>query len=287
MFQTLQLSMTKFKPTIISILLCISFITAYSQLNKTVDSLEKQYQSCLDKGEYMLGCSKLFYQQMDSLLNVYYKKLRSSCDSAQKENLKDEQFAWLEKRDKTFNETQKQTKAGAKKNGSSGGQDEQMFVADKNAQFVKERVIELNAANPKNYSPGNYKVSTTGFYSLDSKTEKKNGETYGYFGDIKVKELPDNRVVVKLFVCKGAPSYSSGSLTDTLIIQSNKAVYTTAEYNRSCRVIFTFFRRGIKVEEITDDYNSGCGFGHAVVADGFFKRKSNKVPTDKELTDEQ
>jgi uncharacterized protein YecT (DUF1311 family) len=125
---------------IISIFTCL---TGFSQTAKTIDSLESQHQSCLDKGEFMLGCTERFYFQMDSLLNVLYKKLRSKCDSIQKENLKDEQLQWLSKRDKQFRENQKQVHKEAKEKGYDGGEIETMILIDKNAMFVKERVIEL------------------------------------------------------------------------------------------------------------------------------------------------
>jgi uncharacterized protein YecT (DUF1311 family) len=102
---------------IISIFTCL---TGFSQTAKTIDSLESQHQSCLDKGEFMLGCTERFYFQMDSLLNVLYKKLRSKCDSIQKENLKDEQLQWISKRDKQFRENQKQVHKEAKEKGYDG-----------------------------------------------------------------------------------------------------------------------------------------------------------------------
>lgn len=278
--------MPKLKKILISITICVFSLTISAQTNTTLQTLQNQYQACLDRGQNMLGCSKTFYLQMDSLLNIYYKKLRSSCDSSQKENLQDEQLEWLGKRDKYFNQNHQQTKKEAKKDGYDGGQDEQMIIIDKNAMFVKERVFELNTANSKNYSPENYKVNPNGFYTLDSKTEIKNGDTYGYFGDIKVKAIANNKVVVRLFVCKGAPSYNSGTIADTLFLKNNKAIYKNAEFDSSCRVIFSFFRQGITVDEFTDNYNFGCGFGHAVIADGFFRRKSNKTPTTKDLTDD-
>ena len=152
--------------------------------------------------------------------------------------------------------------------------------------FVKQRLIELLNSSALNYSADKYKVNPTGLYSLDNKTTIKNDETYGYFGNIGVKAISKSKVVVRLFICKGAPSYNSGSFTDTLEIKNNKAIYRNAEFDSSCKIIFSFYRQGIKVEEFTDNYNSGCGFGHAVVADGFFKKKSSKIPTAKELTDE-
>ncbi len=253
---------------------------------KTIDSLETQYKLCLDKEQNVIDCSKLFYYQMDSLLNFRYKKLRLTCDSIQKENLKDEQLEWLTKRDKQFIKNLKQTNNETQKQGHNGGQDERIIFTNTSAMFIKLRVIELLNASSINYSADKYKVNPTGLYALDNKTKIKNGETYGYFGEIAAKKISENKIVIKLFVCMGAPSYNSGVIADTLEIKNNRAIYRNSELDSSCKIVFTFLRQGIKVEEFTDNFNINCGFGRAVVADGFFKKKSNKVPTIKELRDE-
>jgi uncharacterized protein YecT (DUF1311 family) len=263
----------------------LSYLSGFAQATKTVESLETQYQNCLDKGQFMLGCSATFYAQMDSLLNLQYNKLRSTCDSEQKENLKDEQMEWLSKRDKQFKQIRLSIKKDAKKNDYAAKQDEAMILADTNAKYVKQRVIDLINSSPRKYAADKYKVNPTGYYSLDNKTETKNGETYGYFGDIELKEISKNKIVMRLFVCRGAPGYNSGTLTDTLVVINNKIVYTT-EYDPSCKLIFTLYRLGIMVEQFADDPNFACGFGHAVDAYGFYKKKSSKIPTDKELMDE-
>lgn len=115
-----DLLMIKLKFNFLIIISIFTCLTGFSQTAKTIDSLESQHQSCLDKGEFMLGCTERFYFQMDSLLNVLYKKLRSKCDSIQKENLKDEQLQWISKRDKQFRENQKQVHKEAKEKGYDG-----------------------------------------------------------------------------------------------------------------------------------------------------------------------
>ena len=105
----------------------------------------------------MLGCSERFYFQMDSLLNIQYKKLRSKCDSVQKINLKDDQIKWLAVRDKQFKYNKQQVNKEAKESGYDGGQDEKMILTDKNAMFVKDRVVELLNKTLDNYSTDKYK----------------------------------------------------------------------------------------------------------------------------------
>lgn len=126
----------------------------------------------------------------------------------------------------------------------------------------------------------------TGTYVLDSKTEKRNGEIYGYFGTAEVILLDSTSIIMNFEVCKGAPSYNSGSFLDTLVYKDNIAVYTDLESDSTCRVVYAFTAKGIQVEQFSDKYYSACGFGHAVDAQGYYKKKSGKIPQIKELLKE-
>ena len=130
------------------------------------------------------------------------------------------------------------------------------------------------------FGQSNDTINPTGTYGIDGKI--KNGETYGYFGNIKVKKINSTKVIVQLFVCIGAPSYNHGFAYDTLEIKNNIAVYKISQ-DSTCKITFKFYGHGVKVDETASDYNMGCGFGHGVIAYGFFKRKSYKIPTDEEL----
>lgn len=127
------------KSSIIIILLSVVFIgnKCYGQTVKTIDVLEKSYQGCLDKGINMLGCSELYYHQMDSMLNVVYKKLRKQMSPSQGAKLKVEQLKWLSKRDQYFKNITLYEEGVLEK------EDREMVVIDKKADFVKERIIEL------------------------------------------------------------------------------------------------------------------------------------------------
>lgn len=120
---------------------------AHSQKIKTIDSLENKYYSCLDMGQNMLGCANTFYAQMDSLLNLKYKKLLSKMGTAEGSRLKNEQREWLKERDKQFASFKEQVNKEAVKHEFDGGQDEQMILAERKALFVKQRVIELFMVN--------------------------------------------------------------------------------------------------------------------------------------------
>jgi uncharacterized protein YecT (DUF1311 family) len=113
----------------------------YAQSLKTIEELERKHQACLDSGINMFGCSKRFYFQMDSMLNIAYNALRSALPPEGKAALKEEQLAWLKKRDIYF----KKQNASYRKNVKSGewGPDMYMVVYDMDAEFVKERTINL------------------------------------------------------------------------------------------------------------------------------------------------
>lgn len=135
--------------------------------------------------------------------------------------------------------------------------------------------IMAQTPNPSKY------INPAGYYSLDSKTKVENGETYGYFGTIKVKLIDSSKIFVDFYVCKGAPSYNSGSFEDTLIYKNGIAVHTTTD-DASCVITFNFNSPdGVTVEEKTRDFNNGCGFGHAVVANGFYKKITGGTIKDK------
>lgn len=152
--------MTNLKSKFLTITFGFFCLTGYSQTLNTINNLEREYQKCLDKGQFMLGCANTFYSQIDSLLNLQYKKLRSNCDIVQKVNLKNDQLKWLAVRDKQFQFNKQQVQKEAKANGYKGGQDEIMVLTDKNAIFVKERVIELINKKPEDYSADKYKSKT-------------------------------------------------------------------------------------------------------------------------------
>jgi hypothetical protein len=129
-------------------------------------------------------------------------------------------------------------------------------------------------------------INPTGSYRLDNKTEIKHGEKYGYFGGLKVKLLNNSKIAICFFICKGAPSYNSGSFSDTLKYQKNQAIYRIPEDDSTCRITLIFKSRGVMIEQTQKDLNNGCGFGQGVFANGFYKKKSNKVPAICDIEDE-
>jgi hypothetical protein len=131
-------------------------------------------------------------------------------------------------------------------------------------------------------------IDPTGTYNLENETRQEGEDIYGYFGQIQIKRLTKDTIIMTFLINKGAPSYNSGSFVDTLEYQLNKAIYTNPELDKSCKITFDFTEDGVTVKEETNDFNFGCGFGYAVVADGFFKKTFAAEPELRHpLTDER
>ncbi len=136
-------------------------------------------------------------------------------------------------------------------------------------------IIILLEASP---NESQHYINPTGTYVLISKAKIVKGETYGYTGDIQVKVLSKSKIIVVLGVNMGAPAYNSGELFDTLKYANNTCVYNGDTNDPTCRITLKFSEHGINVKQKQVDLNSGCGFGHGVFADGFYKKKSSEVP---------
>jgi hypothetical protein len=126
--------------------------------------------------------------------------------------------------------------------------------------------------------PQNKTIDPTGTYILDVKPIIIERETYGYAGLIQVNLLPGNKILMTFSINKGAPGYASGSFVDTLNYLNNHAIYKNPAADASCEISFAFTNDGVTVKEKSANLNSGCGFGHAVVADGFYKKVSSVKP---------
>ena len=119
-------------------------------------------------------------------------------------------------------------------------------------------------------------INPTGTYSLKSKTSKRNGETYGYSGNIQVILIDSNHIKMTFFVSRGAPSYNSGSFVETLFYDGTKAVYTESDSTNDCMTSFIFSKQGVDVYE-NPEVKQLC-WGYGVVATGHYKKKSAKKP---------
>jgi len=134
----------------------------------------------------------------------------------------------------------------------------------------------VQSSNPSFSPSGTYHLNKA---VIDAETnEDAEGPVAGNFGTIQVKAIGQHAVAMTFYVSMGSPGYNSGSFVDTLDFKNNTATYTTPEFDPSCNILFEFSKAGIQVTETTDNYNHGCGFGHAVVANGYFKKYSAEEP---------
>jgi len=118
----------------------------------------------------------------------------------------------------------------------------------------------------------------TGTYSFGIIPSEGQDPVIGYTGQIQVVKLSGEKIVMTFVVNKGAPSYNSGSFVDTLSYSNAMAIFTIPEFDPSCAITFEFDSNGVEVDEKTDNFNSGCGFGSSVVAKGYFKKISIEQP---------
>lgn len=115
------------------------------QYAQALTELEEKHQTCLDNEPDVMNCSKTYYKQVDSLLNVVYKSIKTNMSAEQKEGLKEAQMLWLKKRDAYFLTVPKEAKEEAEDLSPA-------YVAaitwEKKAQFVSDRIIELLSLEP-------------------------------------------------------------------------------------------------------------------------------------------
>jgi hypothetical protein len=116
-------------------------------------------------------------------------------------------------------------------------------------------------------------------------TTSKFGGTYGYgknigkgTGEILIYPESDSTILFFLSVNRGAPSYNMGTLYGRIKVKGDiGACYIKFEGSGSgCRLHFQFSKNCLKLKIVENEYD--CGFGHAVFADGDYRRKSKKIP---------
>lgn len=125
----------------VAILLSLLSASAGAQSIPDIDRVAAIHQECLDEGKDMKGCARSYYLQMDSMLNVVYKKLRASLNTSQQAALKQEQLQWLKARDRYLKKQRQEYDTQVKK--GEWGSDMFMVVYDNAAMFVEKRVRTL------------------------------------------------------------------------------------------------------------------------------------------------
>jgi hypothetical protein len=129
------------------------------------------------------------------------------------------------------------------------------------------------------------KFDPTGTYKSGEDPKKLNRDIYAYFGEVRIKLIDKSKIAISLYVLKGAPSYSSGSFVDTLHYQNQHATYLTSD-DSSCKIEFLFNTKGLTITQYQQNLNFGCGFGHGVLADGYYPKISENIPVITDLPEE-
>jgi uncharacterized protein YecT (DUF1311 family) len=121
------------------------FITQFkignAQTIQTIELMSKKHQACLDSGVQMLKCSRSYYFQMDSTLNVVYNKLKIKLNTKERDSLKRDEIAWIKKKDIYFKKQNEIYNSKFEK--GEWGSDMYMITYDNDAEFIKARIIVL------------------------------------------------------------------------------------------------------------------------------------------------
>ena len=96
---------------------------------------DADYQSCLDKGENMLACSRRYYIQVDSILIRAQEHLKNRLKPAEQVRLDKENKEWLKLRDRQFRKIDKDN--------LMEGREDEMFRYHEKAAVLKKRALTL------------------------------------------------------------------------------------------------------------------------------------------------
>lgn len=109
--------------------------------------------------------------------------------------------------------------------------------------------------------------SCAGIYK-DIQLEKSGGSA-----SVTVYPDTDNSILFYIKIQYGGPSYKSGSLFGRVKIDNGIAIFSNNDYD--CRFNMTFTNNSLIIRTLKD--KNDCGFGYGVIADGTYKRISNKI----------
>jgi hypothetical protein len=108
---------------------------------------------------------------------------------------------------------------------------------------------------------------------------------YAYGRDIEKERIgtififpeTDTTILFYIDLNRGAPSYNMGSLYGRVKILNSTGTLSTSfdSSSKGCKWTFHFSKDNLTITTI--DGRDDCGFGFAVIADGVFKRTSNKI----------
>ena len=97
-------------------------------------------------------------------------------------------------------------------------------------------------------------------------------------GSVIVYPETDSTILFYIDLCRGAPSYNLGIKYGRMKITNDTGSYyngSSSYEGKGCKWYFEFSEKSLTINSV--DGQNECGFGHAVFADGIYKRRSSKL----------
>jgi hypothetical protein len=137
----------------------------------------------------------------------------------------------------------------------------------------------LLTAHPRRYSPSF--INPTGTYIL--KGEVKKNRIVGHYGELRVRLLDEETAAFCFYINNGYPDYASVALMDTLKYEDNRIYYQSGR-DSSCSLVLSFDVHNVELIEISNDPQTGCGYGRGVLTPAIFDKSSSEVPVIQDLS---
>ncbi|MFN8284258.1 MAG: hypothetical protein U0U67_13650 [Chitinophagales bacterium] len=133
--------MNFFKISTLSFLLIAVNFFASAQTSKIIEEMEAQYKECQRAKPDSTVCSRIFLNQMDSMQNVIFEKIRSQLSADEKTGFMKEQVSWSEKKGKYFKKEDENFVYNLKE--GNWTKDMIRFTYQDKAAFLLKRIKEL------------------------------------------------------------------------------------------------------------------------------------------------
>lgn len=96
-------------------------------------------------------------------------------------------------------------------------------------------------------------------------------------GGLLMVKQEGRRALFQLESWRGAPSYSSGFVDGSFVLDGDRGVFRAEGDSGPCELEFVFSDDAVVIDYV--DVSTDCGFGHAVYANGTYQRTSSEPPT--------
>lgn len=94
------------------VIICMVSNNCFSQSLKDLFKIDDDAQHCADTTLDVIACENLHYYQMDNMLNLTFKKLKTLSKSEDFRIIKAEQIKWLDTRNKQFKKIESEGDCG-------------------------------------------------------------------------------------------------------------------------------------------------------------------------------